>query len=333
MTQAAAVPLVSVVVPNFNHRRFLRQRIDSILAQSFGDYELILLDDCSTDDSRQILKSYADHPRVKLNFNEANSGSTFKQWNKGASLASGKYLWLAESDDFAAPQFLQKLVPLLESNAECSLAYCQSYDTDENGQVRGILPQWISYPDPRHWDADFIADGRRELAMNFVWGTPIQNASAALIRRSAFVAVGGADPSYRLAGDWKLYIDLLLGGDLAFCAEPMNYFRRHTATVRTSSRSSGLNVVEDYRIFAHLRDHVPLASVVIRRRLNQLARLRAETTAESKLSQDRLDEIADAVYRIDHYADLRFANALMMAAARKTARRVRSMLRNGEGVK
>ena len=94
-------PKVSIVVPNYNHARFLPRRIDSILGQSFQDFELILLDDCSADDSRSILSKYADDPRVRIEFNEVNSGSSFKQWNKGVRLAHGEYVWIAESDDYA----------------------------------------------------------------------------------------------------------------------------------------------------------------------------------------------------------------------------------------
>src|SRR5246127_2931841 len=104
------MPTVSVVVPNYNHARFLPERIESILRQSYQDFELILLDDCSSDDSRAILSQYADDPRVRLEFNAVNSGSTFKQWNKGVRLARGKYVWIAESDDYADERLLQRLV-------------------------------------------------------------------------------------------------------------------------------------------------------------------------------------------------------------------------------
>ena len=70
------MPRVSVIVPNYNHARFLRRRIDTILAQTFEDFELILLDDCSTDGSRSILGEYARDTRVRIEFNEANSGNT-----------------------------------------------------------------------------------------------------------------------------------------------------------------------------------------------------------------------------------------------------------------
>jgi glycosyltransferase involved in cell wall biosynthesis len=82
-------PKVSIIVPNYNHARFLRQGLDSILHQTFQDFELILLDDCSMDNSRAILAEYRWDPRIQMQFNEENSGSTFKQWNKGVKLARG----------------------------------------------------------------------------------------------------------------------------------------------------------------------------------------------------------------------------------------------------
>ena len=106
----------SIVVPNYNHKRFLLQRLDSILAQSLQDFELILLDDCSTDGSQTILEKYARYLRVRLEFNEVNSGSPFKQWNKGVQLARGKYVWIAESDDYADLRLLERLVAILKPN-------------------------------------------------------------------------------------------------------------------------------------------------------------------------------------------------------------------------
>src|ERR1700688_2462524 len=111
-----ASPKVSIVVPNYNHARFLRQRLDSIFGQTFQDFELIVMDDCSTDASRSIISAYANNPRVRTEFNAENSGSTFKQWNKGVRLARGEYVWIAESDDYADERLLGELVFLLDSN-------------------------------------------------------------------------------------------------------------------------------------------------------------------------------------------------------------------------
>src|SRR5262245_48768001 len=124
------MPTVSVIVPNYNHERYLRKRVESILAQTWPDFELILLDDCSTDSSRETLQSYAGDPRVRVEFNERNSG-TFAQWNKGVRMARGRYIWIAESDDYADATFLERLVGVLEADPAITLAYCHSWSVEE----------------------------------------------------------------------------------------------------------------------------------------------------------------------------------------------------------
>src|SRR5580700_8971166 len=121
------MPKVSVVVPNYNHARFLRQRLDSILAQSFQDFELILLDDCSSDESRTILEQYALDARARLEFNEVNSGSPFKQWNKGVRLTCGEYVWIAESDDYAGEGLLERLIAVLDAGPQVVFVNCRSW--------------------------------------------------------------------------------------------------------------------------------------------------------------------------------------------------------------
>src|SRR5690349_3561194 len=104
-------PKVSVIVPNYNHARYLKQRIDSVLNQTFTDFELILLDDHSTDESLSIIENYRNHPRVSaIILNAENSGSTFRQWRKGLEQAKGQFVWIAESDDSADANFLEKTV-------------------------------------------------------------------------------------------------------------------------------------------------------------------------------------------------------------------------------
>jgi len=134
------MPKVSVIVPNYNHARYLRQRVDSVLGQTFQDFELILLDDCSTDESRSVLSSYAGNPRVRIEFNEVNSGSTFKQWNKGVRLARGEYVWIAESDDYADPQLLERLVSRLDAEPKRARNRDRRRSTTAHGSFRPLRP-------------------------------------------------------------------------------------------------------------------------------------------------------------------------------------------------
>ena len=95
--------MVSVIIPNYNHAPFLKERIDSVLNQTYDNFEVIILDDKSTDNSKEVIANYRGHSKIShIVYNEENSGSTFKQWQKGFSLAKGDYIWIAESDDVAA---------------------------------------------------------------------------------------------------------------------------------------------------------------------------------------------------------------------------------------
>ncbi len=227
------MPTVSVIVPNYNHAKFLRQRIETILAQAYQDFELILLDDCSKDESREILREYAGDRRVRIEFNEVNSGTGYKQWNKGVRMAQGKYVWIAESDDYAEPRLLERLVRVLEEDRGIVYAYCRSWCvTDE--KIDGYVRFGDDAQNPR-WDNDFCADGREEFANYFAWYNPVRNASAVVFRKNAYERVGGADESYRLSGDWKLWATMALAGKVAYVCEPLNYQRFHGANTQMNT--------------------------------------------------------------------------------------------------
>lgn len=103
-------PLVSIIIPNYNHARFLDERMQSVLGQTYQNFEVIILDDRSTDNSREVIEKYRSNPKVrKILFNDTNSGSPFRQWKKGMELASGEIVWIAESDDHCEDTFLEKL--------------------------------------------------------------------------------------------------------------------------------------------------------------------------------------------------------------------------------
>ena len=118
------MPSVSVILPNYNYARYLPQRIESILNQTFSDFELIILDDASIDNSKEVIESYNDS-RISVYYNKVNSGNPFVQWNKGVQIAKGKYIWIAEADDYCELNILEKLVEILEANKNVGIAYSQ----------------------------------------------------------------------------------------------------------------------------------------------------------------------------------------------------------------
>jgi glycosyltransferase involved in cell wall biosynthesis len=231
------LPLISIIVPSYNHSRYLPERLDTILHQSFKDFECIILDDASYDGSIKILREYVSSDlRFKLLQNDTNSGSTFEQWNQGVSLASGKYIWIAESDDFSDLYFLENLVLKLEENNSIVLAYCDSLIIDEYSQVIG---NWEH--DSSVFNKNFCMDGIKFVTRHLIYKNVIPNASAVVFRRDCYEKVGGAMPTLKSNGDWELWIKLLLQGDIYFNCSTLNYFRRHDLSV-TAVLNNDMNI-------------------------------------------------------------------------------------------
>lgn len=238
------MPTVSVIVPNYCHAPYLEQRIESILQQTFQDFELILLDDCSTDGSREILERYRNHPKVSgIFYNERNSGSPFKQWEKGLSKAKGDYVWIAESDDFSSPCFLERCVRILDTRPDCSIVFTSSYIVDSHSRtIREEAP--AKYP--KHKQIRF---GSRFFLYRFLCPrNTIYNAGMALVRRSALPA-GDNYTQYRYCGDWLFWIQIVSGGgNVVYLAEPLNYYRVHDSNTTAESIVTGRKHIETLRI-------------------------------------------------------------------------------------
>ncbi len=249
------MPKVSVIVPNYQHEQYLEQRLRSIKAQSFDDYELILLDDASKDGSPKILEEFhRSQPESQLVINAENSGSPFVQWNRGAALAKGEYLWIAESDDHCKADLLETLSKVLDENPTVGIAYGHSFMVDEADQPLHSYAENLAFIyKSKAWESDFIVSGEKACRDWLLHHNPIPNASGILIRRQAYEQAGGADPKFRLNGDWHLYAKILLQWDLAFVNKELNYFRVHKKTQRSQSIKRASVYEELYAINSLLR--------------------------------------------------------------------------------
>ncbi len=243
------MPKVTVITPNYNHAKYLPERIDSILNQTFQDLELIILDDASTDNSREAIEAYSKDPRVRAIFNQQNSGSTFKQWNLGLSHATGDYVWIAESDDHADLALLETLVDRLDRHPRVGLAVCQSRVIDQDSKLAGDLLSVLEHRHHKsHWREDYVNAGQDECMNYMFWHNTIANASAVLFRRESLERAGGVVVNMRLCGDWMTYINVLHVSDIAFVSTPLNYFRQHHNNVRTRSSRDGTITREPQRV-------------------------------------------------------------------------------------
>lgn len=246
------MPIVSIIVPNFNHSNFLDQRISSILSQAFQDFEIILLDDCSDDNSIDILKPYKNHPKVShLIINEENSGSVFRQWKKGLEYASGKYIWFAESDDWADKTFLSSLVSIMEGDDSIGLAYCDSNvirDNDVVDRFSNLKSKWFN---SSKWKQNYLADGLKEIEESLLIDCTINNASAVLLRRKLLAEVKPFDLGLQYTGDWYTYLKVASISKVAYLAKALNNYREHEANVSKNARYG--YVEESSRIFNWMR--------------------------------------------------------------------------------
>ena len=295
------MPAVSIIVPNYNHARFLRQRIDTILGQTFQDFELILLDDCSTDESRSILHEYSCHPHVRVEFNDINSGSTFRQWNKGVRLARGNYIWIAESDDYADPRFLERLVALLDADPNVMIAYCRSWHVSDSGTLDGFADPLLDESDLPRWSTDFRSDGSEECRSYFVIANLVRNASSAVFRKAAYERVGGADENLRLCGDWKVWAAMSLCGSMAYVSEPLNYYRLHPGSVWGQTRDGALESAEVLHVVRWVMDQVTPTDTAREKTCERLSQAWVMALMSSHVSLEKKKAILRAVRAIDSH--------------------------------
>lgn len=227
-------PLVSVIVPNYNHEKYLVQRLECIFNQTYPDFEVILLDDCSSDKSQEILLEYAKNPKVShCVFNDTNSGNTFVQWNKGIALAKGDYIWIAESDDFCELNFLEEMIRAVQQDSAIKLVYCQSNRVDEKGKITG---SWLNHTgdlDAELFLTNFVMDGNEFIERFLIHKNVIPNASGVLFQKEMALALGELDinPLLKYNGDWLFYVKLMSNQKMAFVNAVLNSFRDHSQSV------------------------------------------------------------------------------------------------------
>jgi glycosyltransferase involved in cell wall biosynthesis len=267
MTPDLSQPRVSVIIPNYQHARYLEERIQSVLAQSFRDFEIILLDDASTDGSTAVLERYRDHPQVShLIVNATNTGKPFVQWRRGLELARGPLIWIAESDDVTRPEFLAAMVQAFDRDPTLGVASAMLEFIDEQGQYLG----------PVHEDLQGTYDGIDVLIRELGHRNCIRNASAAVFDRALGLANIDQVVQRRYSGDWHFWALLAMqsGRRMHFHPEILCRYRLHGTSVHGKIRHSRRPVLSKERmaIFCdiNLRPATAPASALHIRRFVQL---------------------------------------------------------------
>ncbi len=218
-------PAVSVLVTVYNREVYLEATLRSILGSSFTDFEVIVVDDCSRDQSVQIARKVeSEDARVKVYVNEINLGD-YGNRMKAASLASGRYLKYVDSDDLIYPHSLGVMIAAMEANPTVSLALSHSLPEDEQ---------------PYPW----VLSPRDAYRKHFLGrGCLSCGPSGAIIRRTAFEEIGGFLKEWRLLSDINLWLRLAARWPVALLPPGLVWWRRHEGQ-EFSSRNANLIYLE-----------------------------------------------------------------------------------------
>jgi glycosyltransferase involved in cell wall biosynthesis len=204
-------------MPCFNHARFVRDSVDGILRQTCSDFELIIVDDCSADNSWEVIQSVAGYdPRIRVFRHERNLGAS-KSRNDALRVAQGKFIGFCDADDIWEPDKLRIQVNLLQNHPEFDVVYCDTIIVDENGLSNSQrFSEW--FPPPR------AASGwlfRELVRRNFI------NMQSVLMRRECVQRVGQFDEGIKWVEDWWYWIRVSHDHRLLYSQQPLARYRVH----------------------------------------------------------------------------------------------------------
>ena len=215
-------PKISVLMSVYNGEFYLRQSVESILCQTFSDFELIIIDDCSTDTTWKSLSEYADRDlRIILLQNKENMGVT-KSLNRGLAVAQGEYVARQDGDDVSLPERFEKQVALLDNHPEFVLASCNLELIDYRGRSIGKL-QRACEPDILAWYLLFY---------NHLGGH-----SQVMFRRELVTGLGGYSEKFRYSQDYELWCRLSEVGKIAVLPEILMQYRSHDKNTSSQKQS------------------------------------------------------------------------------------------------
>jgi glycosyltransferase involved in cell wall biosynthesis len=233
----AAAPRVSVIMAVYNGAQYLREAMDSVLAQDFSDFEFVIVDDCSTDATPAMIAAYGDARIVYLR-NARNAGQT-ASLNTALRAARGEYVARIDADDAYQPGKLRRQVAFLDANPDVAVCGTAAVKFDGHGREFGLF-----IPPTRAEDIRFTIHQR----------VPVCHVSV-MMRRDRVLACGGYDEDYKYAADYALWSTLLQRGHrIANLPEPLMKYREFPASLGAVHKL-GTGGDESARIIAANADH------------------------------------------------------------------------------
>lgn len=237
-------PKLSILIPSYNHAPFLPEAIESVLAQDFDDYELLIRDDASTDDTRRVLEHYVKlDSRIRFSINRVNAGMA-QNWNLCLGEARGKYIKLFNSDDkLFTKDSLSRLVAMLDDNPSAVLASSARYVIDENSMVLDI------------WDfvkSSGIHNGQDVILRCLRTNTNIIGEPSAVLFRKKY-STRGFNNSYKQIADLDMWAHLLEQGDLIYTTDPLCAWRTHPDQ---QTRRNEVHKIGQHELYTFLIEYI-----------------------------------------------------------------------------
>ena len=244
--------LVSVIVPNYNHAQYLEQRLDTVFNQTYKNFEVIILDDCSTDNSIEIINRYKDNPHLsKIVVNEKNTGSPFLQWDKGIHYAKGELIWIAESDDYCELNFLESVIAEIKKHDNVVLAYSNCVKVDENNKIVARLKE----------RKNRCFQGVKFLKKRLTRYCAISSASCAVFKKEAAMCITKNYLSFKNTGDYQFWTEIVPLGNVSIVRKNLVYWRQSIFSVTGKHLSKGDTAIEDKRVFDGILENHTLSNV------------------------------------------------------------------------
>jgi glycosyltransferase involved in cell wall biosynthesis len=221
------IPRVSVIVPTYNRGQYIAQALESVFAQTFRDYEIIVIDDGSTDNTQEILKNFEGRIRSLYQENQGIS----KTRNRAIKESTGEFIAFLDSDDFWEPIKLEEQVKILDSHPDVGIVYARMPIINENGETIGMKPAGVS--------------GRNFRELLQVWGD--LPTSTVMTRRVCFEKVGLFEPDLEPMEDIDMWIRIARYFELYEVENKvLAYYRRHEEQVTKNKSKVYTGLVRIY---------------------------------------------------------------------------------------
>lgn len=253
-------PTVSFVVPCYRLAHFLPECLDSILRQNYREIEILILDDCSPDNTAEVAARYTDSC-VKYVRNDPNLGH-LRNYNKGITLAEGKYVWLISADDcLRRPYIVERYVEMLEKNPNVGFVFCPAVGLGEQGET-----ELLRYSMRGEHNAIFPG---RQFLIDQLLGSDCIVVASALARKDCYTKVGFYPLDMPYAGDWYIWSLFALYYDVGYFCEPMVNYREHglSMTNNLKQKNAAILIQDEFAVLWRIREKangLRLSSVVER---------------------------------------------------------------------